>query len=458
MRGMIASVLVLVALGVFTVAAAQLPPEIMMDRHLLQAEQLMAEEDYEAALDEMNKIVALQREHDLALPDAFHFKYAQAAFSAGSVQAAIDSLNQYLAASGRDGEFYREALELLIEAEPIQTQLDEYSAQVEQLMAEDAYDAALELMDTVVALHEEHNVAVPDRLRSERAQVALFAQTCAGQPEGAACWLELASQPGCYVWDDFFYTDQTVTWTGECSHGLAQGTGTLAWDTGSVEHSYGPLQDGKKHGDWVVRYAYGSEEEGPYVEGQRHGRWVERYAGKVEEGPYVEGKRHGRWVERFEDGTVFERPYVEGELRGHLVWRNVDGSVREEGPIVDGKKHGQWVEPFGSGPYVEGQRHGRWVERSMGRVSEGPYVEDQRHGHWVEDHTGSGGADDKEIWEGPYVEGQRHGRWVERSVGGRQVVVWEGPYVEGKRHGQWVGTIDGDVGTRVTFRNGNRIN
>ena len=57
----------------------------------------------------MDKILALQKEHDLTLPKEFHFKYAQAAFSAGAIQAALDSVNRYLVEAGREGEFYREA-------------------------------------------------------------------------------------------------------------------------------------------------------------------------------------------------------------------------------------------------------------------------------------------------------------------------------------------------------------
>ena len=117
MQRMIGSAAVSVLLGGFTGAAAQLPPEITVDRYLLQAEQLMAEEDYEVALEVIDKILALQKEHNLTLPEGFHFKYAQAAFSAGAIQAALESVNQYLATAGRDGEFYREALKLLIKAE-----------------------------------------------------------------------------------------------------------------------------------------------------------------------------------------------------------------------------------------------------------------------------------------------------------------------------------------------------
>ena len=117
MRTVITNVVVSVLLGSFTGAAAQLPPEIMADRYLVEAEQLIAKKDYGAALELMNKIVALQQEHNFTLPDVFHFKYAELALSAGSFRAAIDSVNKYLGTAGREGKFYWEALELLVAAE-----------------------------------------------------------------------------------------------------------------------------------------------------------------------------------------------------------------------------------------------------------------------------------------------------------------------------------------------------
>ena len=65
----------------------------------------------------MNQILALRDEHDLVLEDGFRFHYARAAFAAGRTETAIASLNEYLLAAGRAGEFYREALELLDSAE-----------------------------------------------------------------------------------------------------------------------------------------------------------------------------------------------------------------------------------------------------------------------------------------------------------------------------------------------------
>ena len=91
----------------------KLPPEILLDRHLLRAERLLAAGDPAGALEAMNEILALQDEHDLVLPDDFDFQYAQVAYAAGRTETAIASLNEYLVAAGREGEFYRQALELL---------------------------------------------------------------------------------------------------------------------------------------------------------------------------------------------------------------------------------------------------------------------------------------------------------------------------------------------------------
>ena len=108
------------------------------------------------------------------------------ALLADSLKIALESVNKYLSATGKEGEFYKEALALLLEAE-----LPEISAE----------------------------------------------ETCAGKPESAECWKELESHPQCYIWieveeDGFGDYDDTrlpVTWSGECSSNLADGKGTLTW-------------------------------------------------------------------------------------------------------------------------------------------------------------------------------------------------------------------------------------
>ena len=117
MREVIRSFFVLFFLGFFTVASAQLPPEIRVDRYLILAEKYMDEKDYESAFNVMKKILALQKEHSLTLVDEFHFKYAGVALSAGYTYIALESVKKYLSSAGKEGQFYKEALALLNKAE-----------------------------------------------------------------------------------------------------------------------------------------------------------------------------------------------------------------------------------------------------------------------------------------------------------------------------------------------------
>ena len=87
-RGVIGGVLIGIWLGCVTVAAVQLPPEVLVDKNLLQAQLLREEEDHKGALEAMDRIVALQKEHDLNLPEEFPFHYAQTALAAGLVRRA----------------------------------------------------------------------------------------------------------------------------------------------------------------------------------------------------------------------------------------------------------------------------------------------------------------------------------------------------------------------------------
>jgi len=285
----------------------------------------------------MNKIIALQKEHSFTLPDEFLFKYAQVAFSVGSIQIAFESVSKYLSAE-TEGEFYKEALALLVK--------------IEEELKESEFS--------------------PEK-------------TCEGKPIGSSCWMALTDHPECYFWNPDLLRGQTMmTWSGECSGGFAEGKGILtgnykqaqiAVDTSYVEsriEATGHLQNGKKHGQWVERHFSSHwpwEEEGLYVNGQRHGEWVTRYwDGHVDKVPYVKGKRHGQWVRRDSSGVVLrEGPYVDGKAQGHWVEPS-SRREQEEGSYVDGKRHGHWVirssdtgKVFDEGPYVNGKRHGQWV-------------------------------------------------------------------------------------------------
>ena len=379
-----------ICLGWFTAAATQLPPEIQVDRYLLRAERLLEANDPKGALETMGKIVALQKEHGVTLPEEFQFTYAKAALSAGLVQAAIDAVNQYLLEEGREGEFYREALELLEEAETVQAETekiqataDEYLAKIDRLMEEKDYEAALDAMLMILYLHREHNFTLPDGFRSGYEQVSRSTQhSCTVQQIEGACWKALDNHSDCHVWNPSVVSEnESVTWSAECSGDLAHGTGTLTWNW-----SWDWFRDGQ---------SFAHEATGQLLNGKKHGQWIERYPDEVAgEGSYVEGKRQGPWVFRAKDGTL------------------------TEGAYLNGNQHGQWVESFGTpgtvDEHLKGARDGGIRGWAATRVEKGSYLGGKRHGHWTKR------LEDGSSLEGLYVRGKQRGKWVYRDRDGKE--------------------------------------
>lgn len=149
--------------------------------------------------------------------------------------------------------------------------------------------------------------AVSDPLNRARGRTQFQPEeTCADGSFRESCWMEIENHPGCYVWNPFPQTEETVTWSGGCSGGWASGTGELVWRY--IEHNgepatssgTGELGDGKPHGYWIepVSSFEGYVDEGSYVDGKRHGYWVTKNAeGRViAQGPYANGEPHGRWT------------------------------------------------------------------------------------------------------------------------------------------------------------------
>ncbi len=238
------------------------------------------------------------------------------AFAAGLLEVAKESVTRYLTTTGRRGESYEEALVLLENVDRFMERLD-----------------------------------APD---------------CAGQPEGTACWTELANQPDCYVWNNG-RPELAAEWAGACLSGFAAGPGTLTWKwpPDHRQEDYGTMRLGQQHGHWVIRFGSGfrgttwqkgraegslvngerngpwilksesgrSREEGPYVDDKRDGRWVIREPGCVVEVPYVNGEKHGRWVANLQDGAVEEMTFVNGEIQGQLVFTLPNGDTMYGKPI-----------------------------------------------------------------------------------------------------------------------------
>ena len=105
--------LALLALSGNAGLAGQLPPEAQADRYLLQAEDWIRQQDFVAAKGALDRIVELQEEHGLTIPDAFWFRHAEVSQRVGLQEEAIESATRYVTLAGRDGEHYVDALRLL---------------------------------------------------------------------------------------------------------------------------------------------------------------------------------------------------------------------------------------------------------------------------------------------------------------------------------------------------------
>ena len=116
-RGVIGRIILGVWLGSVSAAAAQLPPDILADKYLRQAEQRVEEKDYAGARKAMEQLLALQQEHGLEPDFGDYFRYAKVWSSAGVPSRAIEAAERYLRLRGRDAEHYEEALDLINQAE-----------------------------------------------------------------------------------------------------------------------------------------------------------------------------------------------------------------------------------------------------------------------------------------------------------------------------------------------------
>jgi hypothetical protein len=104
------------------------------------------------------------------------------------------------------------------------------------------------------------------------------------------------AKSGCRVWTPYTAAKMTITWTGACGGGMAQGKGTLRWFLDGkllVTHD-GEFRDGKANGRGVFTWADGERYEGEFRDGKANGRGVFTWAdGERYEGEWRDGKPNG---------------------------------------------------------------------------------------------------------------------------------------------------------------------
>ena len=109
-RGVIGRAVLGVWLGCFTAAAAQLPPEIMADRHMVRLDRLISEKRFREAYQLTSEVADFCEKHNLELGHEFYFKQARIANSLGLLKEAITALHTYLNKAGKEGGALRRCL------------------------------------------------------------------------------------------------------------------------------------------------------------------------------------------------------------------------------------------------------------------------------------------------------------------------------------------------------------
>lgn len=103
--------------GPMAAAGQELPPEIQVDLYMVRADRHIQSQEWVAALEALDVVLALQAANDMETPDELWFQHAEVAIQAGYPQTAVTSLTRYLVETGREGEYYTAVLRLLDEAE-----------------------------------------------------------------------------------------------------------------------------------------------------------------------------------------------------------------------------------------------------------------------------------------------------------------------------------------------------
>lgn len=148
--------------------------------------------------------------------------------------------------------------------------------------------------------------------------VSSFAQ--APSPES---WID-DSRTGCKVRNPAPQPRESITWSGACPNGVAEGNGVLQWfDDGRPTDRYeGDLKDGWENGRGIATSTLMTDRyEGDWRDGWRHGQGVYAFAnGDRYDGDWVEGLRTGRGTMVWADGARYEGEWLDSKPNGQGVY------------------------------------------------------------------------------------------------------------------------------------------
>ncbi|MBS7789159.1 hypothetical protein KTR66_04090 [Roseococcus sp. SDR] len=152
---------------------------------------------------------------------------------------------------------------------------------------------------------------------------------------------------GCWLWNSNPQPNETVTWSGACPRGPAQGQGRGEWrsqDGGApamVSQFSGQMREGRLDGQATVTWPSGNRYEGAWMDGRQNGHGVYLWAnGARYDGEWRDGRRQGHGVMLYPNGDRYEGRWRDGRFHGEGVYVWANGN-RYEGEYRDDRADGQ---------------------------------------------------------------------------------------------------------------------
>ena len=227
----------------------------------------------------------------------------------------------------------------------------------------------------------------------------------------------IADANGCRVWNPVPEANESITWSGECPKGFAQGQGVLQWFQNGKPgmKTEGTFVDGHQQGPGKSFYTNGNIYAGEFKDDRLSGHGKYTYKdGTYYSGQYIDGRAEGRGVETYADGGRYDGEFQAGVRSGHGVYYYANGN-RYDGGWLKGERSGHGVVTFKSGSRLEGefrdgQANGHMVMAfASGARFDGEYRDGKPNGYGT--YTGNGQTYAGDWTNGCFKQGNREA-WV----------------------------------------------
>lgn len=177
-------------------------------------------------------------------------------------------------------------------------------------------------------------------------------------------WI-ISTDGGCKVYNREPQPNETITWSGKCVNGYAQGYGKVEWHVNSELHStyIGDYHQGHMHGKGTITYVDGGEYTGDWKESKRHGSGAAKYADNTEyTGEWQDDARYGKGKQALANGDTYDGDYQNGKPHGKGLF--ITSFMIYDGEFDNGKYDG-W---------------GIFIDKNTRNIYEGQFKDDTMNG------------------------------------------------------------------------------